>query len=128
MLTEVQLQARLIRAFVRSEPITVELQRPRRVTTDSGGLRSDGFDLIPPQVFRLTPFKRRLTLEWGFTKEGERVHLVEWVLVGEPDADVQEGDEFTHQNYIYRVEFVSDHRLYRTAAGLSLRSQEGVNA
>lgn len=124
-LTSVDIERRQIWAFVLSEPHQIQLLRPRRVETSSGGVTLAGNETLPEQTFRLVPFKRRLTREWGFTREGEAMQLVEWILVGAYDADVQRKDHFWLNNWHYEVEFLSDHRLYRTAVGLTIRGEKG---
>lgn len=122
-LSEDQWHQRQIRRFVAAEPIKVILQRPTQIATAAGG-RIKGQDVdVPEQTFRLTPFKRRLVLEYGLSKDGEEVQNVQWILVGEPDADVEVGDYFVRDRYRYEVKFISDHRRFRTAAGLALRGE-----
>lgn len=123
-LTSVDLERRQIMAFVRSEPCVVQLRRPRYVDTPAGGRRRELPDeVLPEQIFRLVPFKRRLTREWGLSDEGEKVQNVDWILVGAHDADIQRKDLMLKGDWEYEVSFISNHRLYRTAAGLTVRGE-----
>lgn len=118
---EVRHHRRQIEAFIRAEPLKVALKRPQEVITEAGGRTSGELLTLQEQTFRLVPFKRRLTREWGFSDDGEAVKNVDWVLVGAYDADVATGDWFNARGFKYQVKAVSDHRIYRTAAGLIQR-------
>lgn len=122
-LTQADWHRRQINAFTKSEEIRISLKRPEKQETLSGGRRSTRDRTLPEQWFRLVPFKRRLTREWGLSDGGEAVRNVDWILTGAHDADVQEGDYFVKDGLQYQVKVVSDHRLYRTAATLILRGK-----
>lgn len=124
-LTETDWHRRLISAFIRAEPIEVQLQRPLAEETLAGGTVKDHDQPLPIQVFRLTPFKRRLVNDWGLSSQGQRVKTADWVLHGDHDADVKINDHFRYRDHEYLVIWVNDHNLYRTAAGLKVRGRIG---
>lgn len=105
-------------AFVRAEPARISLKRPVDVVTEAGGRTQSEELTLPEQIFRFVPFKRRLTREWGFSDMGEAVKNVDWILVGEYDANIQTDDWFVKDGTKYQVRVVSSWRLYRTAATL----------
>lgn len=122
-LSETDWHRRQIGAFVKAQRINIRLQRPVMVDTPAGGKIKSVDDELRLQTFRLVPFKRRLTLEYGLSRNGEEVQNIQYVLVGAYDADVQLKDWFTLENTEYEVKFVSDLRLHRTAAGLIVRQE-----
>lgn len=122
-LNEDQWHQRQIERFIKAEPIQVILKRPASVLTAAGGRVTATDNDVSEQTFRLTPFKRRLVLEYGFSRDDEEVQNVQWILVGPFDANIQVGDHFIRDKYHYEVKFISDHRRFRTAAGLALRGE-----
>lgn len=121
--SETSIHRRQIEAFIRAEPITVVLLRPQFAETAAGG-KVAATDLpLPPQLFRRTPFKRRLVNDWALSYQGEEVKTADWVLHGKHDADIQVDDYFDDRDHRYTVIWVNDHNLYRTAAGLKVRGR-----
>lgn len=46
------------------------------------------------------------------------VQGADWLLIGRHDADVETGDWFEHEGRWWRVKFVDQRRVWRTAAGV----------
>lgn len=123
--TEVNIHRRNIEAFIRAEPINVVLLRPQFVETAAGGKVATTDLALPVQVFRRTPFKRRLVNDWNLSLLGEEVKTADWVLHGKHDADIKVDDYFEDRDHRYTVIWVNDHDMYRTAAGLKVRGRLG---
>lgn len=123
--SETKMHRRQIEAFIRAERIQVALLRPQFVETTAGGKVAATDLTLPLQMFRRTPFKRRLVNDWALSYRGEEVKVADWVLHGKHDADVQVDDYFEDRQHRYTVIWVNDHRLYRTAAGLKVRGKIG---
>jgi hypothetical protein len=100
--TETRMQRKLLREFVAAEPVQIAIFRPVMTKTLAGGLKKDTPIPLPPQTFRLVPFKKRLTRITRDTPDGNIINL-EYVLIGEYDADVRPGDFFTYDNGMYDV-------------------------
>lgn len=122
-LSEADWHRRQIGAFVEAQKHEIRLTRPVTARTPAGGTAVVGDDQLDHQTFRLVPFKRRLTLEYGLSRDGEEVKNIQYILVGAHDANVRVGDWFTLDTVDYEVKFVSDLRLHRTAAGVIIRKE-----
>lgn len=112
-------------AFIRADPVTLVLQRPNKIQTSAGGVITSDPAPLPPQQFRLAPFKRRQSNDIQNTQDGY-LRLGEYVLVGRHNADVEKGDTFEYNNLIYRVREVeprTDQRATtdRVSAALEVR-------
>lgn len=104
----------------------LHLKRPRKEETSAGGVVDAEPQVLPVQLFRFTPFKRRLTNETWLSNSGEKTRKADWVLHGAHDADVRVKDYFEFRGHEYEVIWVSDHDLYRTAAGVVNRTKIGA--
>lgn len=93
---------RNVSAFIKADPVTIELQRVTRESTPAGGWVEGDAEPVPPQEFRLVPFKRRLTQQTVNTQDGPIPHL-DYVLVGRHDVDVERGDFFDLNDDRWRV-------------------------
>lgn len=109
-----------ILAFIQADPSVITLKRRPKSKTGAGGYTfGDPVD-VPPQTFRLVPFKRRLThgtVAGGAGGEGNVVSLP-YVLVGKFDADVEPDDYFDYNGLRYEVLSLEPNRRIRTAAEL----------
>lgn len=121
--TETRIQRRLLRKFLDAEPQYIGLMRPTLVRTPAGGLSKENPETLPDQLFRLVPFKKRLTSLTRDTPDGNIINL-QYVLIGAHDADVKPADFFTHEGGIYDVISIEPNRQYRTAANVTYRGQE----
>lgn len=121
-------QRRLLRAFLDAERVEVVILRPTLTKTAGGGLRKDTPVKIPIQVFRLVPFKKRLTAMTRDTPDGNIINLP-YVLLGYPDADVRAGDYFEVGDGVsiapgmYDVISIEPNRSYRTAVNVTFRGK-----
>lgn len=94
--TERLMARRSVGAFVEADSVSLVLTRPQRVDMGNGGWREGPGTTLPPQTFRLVPFKRRLTHQETNTQDGP-IPILPYVLVALPGADVQRDDEFEHR-------------------------------
>lgn len=93
---------RNLSAFISADPVSIVLTRSTQVKTLAGGTTKGMPVSLPPQQFRLVPFKRRLSNEIQNTQDGN-LKLASYVLVGRYNVDVQRGDEFDHNGESYTV-------------------------
>lgn len=117
---ETRIQRRLLRKFVDAEQASIVLFRPNLVPTAGGGLLKGEPTPLAPQLFRLVPFKKRLTQFTRDTPDGNIINLA-YVLIGEHDADVKPADYFEWDDGIYDVISIEPSRSYRTAANVTYR-------
>jgi hypothetical protein len=115
---ELLMQRRQTLAYLKANPAEIVLMRQTPVKTAAGGRKKGASVALDPQMFRLEPFKRRLSHTQSQIVEGT-VTLTSYVLVGRWDADVQRGDEFVYGGGRYKVESVEPERSFRTAADVT---------
>jgi hypothetical protein len=120
---ETLVQRRQTTAYLNAEPRDVVLLRSDLQDDGAGGKIESQPVPLAPQVFRLVPFKRRLTHTQSTITEGT-VTVSSYALVGRWDADVQKGDEFVLDGGRYRVESVEPGRDYRTLADVTYRGAD----
>lgn len=120
-LDESDWQARQVSAFIQAKPIRTSLNRPHLVSTPGGGRVQGDLETVPSQLFRIMNFKRRLTLEYEFSKDAEEVRNIHYLLICERSADVEEGDWFTYIDAEYEVKFISRKQEDRLVAGVVVR-------
>lgn len=122
---EVLVQRRQTEAYLKAEPQMIALSRPTpKVKTAAGGKVDGVADTLDPQMFRVVPFKRRVTESESNIVEGT-VTVSTYVLVGRWDADVKKDDEFVLPDGRYKVESVEPGKSYRTLAILEYRGVDG---
>lgn len=92
---------RNINAFIKADPVELSLNRIQKVDTPAGGWTEESYD-IPPQEFRLVPFKRRLTNQEANTQDGPIPHL-SYSIVGRYNVDIEKGDFFDLNGDRWRV-------------------------
>lgn len=121
---ETLVQRRQTVAYLNSEPQEVIILRPQPDVDDGAGGKIKGQPVpMEPQIFRLVPFKRRLTHTQSTITEGT-VTVTSYALVGRWDADVQKDDEFILDGGRYKVESVEPGRDYRTLADVTYRGAD----
>lgn len=120
--TETRIHRKLTREFINAEPQRIKILRPNLVQTPAGGLTKSDPHPLEEQTFRLVPFKKRLTKMTRDTPDGNIINL-EYVLIGEYDADVKPGDYFEFETGMYDVISIEPNRAYRTAANVTYRGK-----
>jgi len=90
-------------AFIRADPIMVTLERTTKVESGAGGFVKSGPTALPPQRFRLVPWKRRLTDFTARTANGA-IPVTQYALVGNVRVDINRDDRFTYQGDVYIVD------------------------
>lgn len=93
--TELMMANRSVGAFISAKEVEISLSRPSKVDVGNGGWRPGPSTVLPPQLFRLVPFKRRLTHQESNTQDGP-IPVLPYVLVGRPGVDVRRDDEFVY--------------------------------
>lgn len=94
--------------FIKSDGRMIQLRRPTFQTTATGGYVKGSFQTLPPQLFRLIMYRRRLTDLTTPKADGE-VPTLPYVLICSPEVDVQRMDEFTLDNVYYRIQGIEPH-------------------
>ena len=91
--TAIRVMRKNMTVFINADPITITLSRVPKISTPSGGYTEGTPTLLPPQIFRMTPFKRRLS---DFTKDTQdgKILQADYILTGQWDCDVLRGDTF----------------------------------
>lgn len=133
-LNELQVRDRLMRHFIKTDPIYVALHRPTFATTEAGGKKKVGEDTLAPQEFHVYPFKRRLTQEYFYTPQTlgeEKVEKILWIVIFDrATADIEVNDYFFVPTDCdtdrlrpgeYTVEFISARLWDRGQAGFLYR-------
>jgi hypothetical protein len=126
---ELKLLRRQTREFIHAKGIKLRLKRQGTVDSGNGAWIPGAVETLLPQEFRLVPFKRRLTLQEVKNQDGA-FHVLDYILVGFHDADVQRGDKFTYLDTDYEVIGVepgADDRSTcdRVTCQLELRKHDG---
>lgn len=133
--TEQQARDQLAEFFIKTDPLLISLQRPVWTQTSAGGRTQTSTTQLPPQMFHIYPFKRRLTQEYTFNPQtyGEdKVALITWILIFTRDSDIEEDDFFDPDFHIdpttdrlesglYTVTFISARLWDRGQAGILYR-------
>lgn len=88
--------------FIKSDPIYIIFSRPTLTETNAGGWVRGQPTTLTRQIFRLVPFKRRLSNMQITTTSGNTAKE-EYVLVGLWNANVRRDDEFDYNGDHYRV-------------------------
>lgn len=88
--------------FIKSDPVSITLTRPALIKTDAGGWIRGTPQVLTRQMFRLVPFKRRLSESMVVTTSGTTQKLP-YVFIGKWNADVRRDDEFDYNGDHYRV-------------------------
>lgn len=110
-------------AYLRAESVDIALERRVWETTDTGGRKVASTSTLPPQRFRLVPFKRRLTHVVVNTPDG-KVTDSSFQMVGSHTADIQKEDRFQLDGGWYEIESVEPNREFRTLCDVRYRGQE----
>lgn len=127
--TMTQALRKVMAEFIRADGRSITLMRPTFAKTPTGGYIKDSFQALDPQVFRLVPYKRRLT-DLTTTKADGEVPTLPYVLVGAFNSDVERMDEFVLDGVYYRIRGLEPHTTTpytdRKVAQLVALDQEGV--
>ncbi len=121
---------KVMEAFIRADGRPITLNRPTFSKTATGGYVKGSFQTLPPQVFRLVMYRRRLTDLTTPKADGE-VPTLPYVLVGLYNSNIQRMDEFNLDDAYYRVQGIEPHtndRVHtdRVVAQLIALDQAGV--
>lgn len=121
---------RVMAEFIRVDGREIRLQRPTLEKTPTGGFRKAAWEVLPPQTFRLVPYKRRLTDMVKQVADGE-IPILYYVLVGLWNANIERMDEFELDGAYYRVMGLEPHTAVerftdRKVAQLVVRNKDGV--
>jgi hypothetical protein len=117
--------------FIRADGRQITIRRPTFSETETGGYAKGNFVSLPPQIFRLVMYRRRLTDLTTPKADGE-VPTLPYVLVGYYNSDIQRMDEFTLDNVYYRVQGIEPHtndreHTDRVVAQLIALDSDGVS-
>lgn len=99
---------KVMAAFLKADGRSITLQRPEFTRTDAGGYVKGNYTALPPQLFRLVPYRRRLTDLTTPTADGE-VPTIPYALIGVYNSNIQRMDEFELDNVFYRVQGLEPH-------------------
>jgi hypothetical protein len=113
---ELIVRRRLVLAFIRADPISVQFsRRPARLKTESGGwVKSSAPPTsIPRQIVRIIPSKRRFDNGLVNAEAGE-IPRSEYLLLGPHTLDVTVDDEFQWGDNHYKVSGIFPSREERT--------------
>lgn len=121
---------KVMAAFIEADGRQISLHRPTFVKTATGGYVKGNWTTLPPQLFRLVMYRRRLTDLTTPKADGE-VPTLPYVLVGAFSSDVERMDEFTLDGVYYRIQGIEPHtndrtRTDRVVAQLIALDQAGV--
>lgn len=94
--------------FIRADGRQITLKRPTFEKTATGGYVKSSFETLPPQLFRLVMYRRRLTDLTTPKADGE-VPTLPYVLVGAFNSDVERMDEFLLDGVYYRIQGIEPH-------------------
>lgn len=102
MTAETDAQRRQTKAFIDAEPTDIRLQRAELTPNGAGGTRIGAASPLPPQTVRL--LIPTITSGQGERQllDGEAV-AIDYVLLGEWDADVKRGDWFYLNGVKYEI-------------------------
>lgn len=99
---ELKMRQRVMQGFISADSISITLTRKTKIASGNGSWTEGSPVTLPPQKFRLVPFKRRLSKELANTQDGS-IPLLDYVLVAPTGADVQRDDEFTYQGFQCKI-------------------------
>jgi hypothetical protein len=94
--------------FIRADGRLITLNRPEFSTTGTGGYVKGNYQALAPQLFRLVPYRRRLTDLTTPKADGE-IPTLPYVLVGAYNTNIQRMDEFVLDGVYYRVQGLEPH-------------------
>lgn len=112
-ITNVRALRRVMGAFIRADLRMVSLSRKKKIDSGAGSWVWGDAQTLPPQPFRLVPMKRRLSDLTSDTQDG-RIPAIDYVLVGQWNADILVGDEFTLNSTQYKIVGIEPHTNERS--------------
>lgn len=112
------MRRRNVTEFIVQDKVEVALVRKTKVRTPAMGWRWETQPPLPPQVVRIVPAKRRYGDVHVNTEAGA---LDNWpyLMLGDPDMDVQEKDTFTVNGMVFEVQSIEYDREERTVAAIT---------
>ena len=117
-MSEAEIHAAVTDAWIVSDPVSLALTRETRVPDGAGGYTDTEVNL-PPQTFRMDRSTNQ-SVQFVTAITGVSVPL-RFRLVGQPDADIQDGDRFTIEGVDFEVTLVHRESFGRTAAEVERR-------
>lgn len=117
-------------AFIRADPVMIQLSRRVKVKTDAGGWVQGPPQTLEPQQFRIGWFTRRLSKSVENTAEGY-ISVQSYILIGRYNIDLLTDDEFDYagDHYIVtEVEPKANDRTHTDRVVGILRSEVGDKA
>lgn len=120
---------RLVNAFMARDPLQLSLSRRPRTASAAGGWTLGAEVVLPPQTFRMTPFKRRLGPGETASPDGD-VANSQFLLMGVISCDIQKNDRFNldvTSNFLpgwYLVTRVHPKRLIRTESVVEWQGED----
>lgn len=107
-------------SLILREPTTLTFQRPTPDESDGAGgwIKQDGFTPVDEQTLFLSAVTRDSDYrQSSFVQDSDGEKYVNhFIIIGMPDLDVQEYDEFDHQGFRYRVSFVHPEKRWQCKA------------
>lgn len=99
---------KVMAVFIAADGRMVVMNRPEFSTTETGGYVKGNYVPLPPQLFRLVPYRRRLTDLTTPQADGE-IPTIPYTLVGLHNSNIQRMDEFELDGVFYRVQGLEPH-------------------
>jgi hypothetical protein len=101
--TEMLMRRRVVREFIKSDPVTVTFTRPGAAeATEAGGKVRLPSTTLPDQTARIVQSKRRYDPGLVNSEAGEIPDTTYWLL-GNYNLDIMVDDKFTWRGEHYRV-------------------------
>ena len=118
MPTELEVMRSQTKQFIAHYPKDISLQRADMVSDGSGGVKAT-LETLPAQTFRQITQPTN-TQVFRRTIDGQEV-TPDFVLLGEYDVDVKDGDWYMADGRKFEVVYVRDDRRYETWAEVAYR-------
>ena len=114
---ELLMRRRNVVEFREADELEVVLKRRAKIPS-AGGWKWGPETPLAPQRVRIVPAKRRYGDETVNTEQGA-IPTWPYVILGEPDMDIQEGDKFTWAGDDYIVKSIEADTEERTVAAVT---------
>lgn len=101
---ELAAQIRQTAAFIAADPVDLSVSRYAVARVPGGGKAPTGSPTITSRRVRMIPAG---DVNEVSSASGSHAERREWVLLGLPDVDIKEGDQFTYMGYGAKVETVT---------------------
>lgn len=101
---ELIIRRRNVLAFIKADPVSIELKRPSAPTkTEAGGFVTSAPTTLPSQQGRIVQNKRRFN-PGLVNSEAGYIPDTDYLLIMTYDKDVQKNDEFIWRGDYYKVD------------------------